>query len=450
MKRDPKLDAENELDATRVDTNDRLTALYGNRLLPPLGQELGTLAGLLVKESALALLLVDATSLLEIERLFGARAFRTALDALTQRVRTRIAREVGDEVLVTSGALEEEHILVFIPRPRTESAFFLHDLPRLAEELRSYVAMCLKRIVYPYLHERPEVPIGTGFSLHRPFQRPEAQIRKLIESTLSSARFERERRCRDRAAALEKILLEESLTTVFEPIVRLATREVIGYEALSRGPAGTGLETPAALFGIAEQADREYELDSLCRRRALANARGIAPDQLLFLNILPTCIQDPDFQAVRVRETLGELGLGPRNLVLEVSERQAISNFPIFREATDHFSRLGFRIALDDTGAGFSSLEAALELSPDFLKIDMSLVRGIEESPEKQELLRGLKGVAGKMGSVLIAEGIETEHELEVIRGLGIECGQGYFLGRGTPSPTSAALPAAPEPDKSR
>ena len=430
------------------DTHDRVIALYGDRLLPPLGQQIGTLSGQLVKESALALLLVDAESLLEIERLYGARAFRTALDALTQRVRTRIGREVGDDVLMTSGALEEEHILVFIPRPRTESAFFLHELPRLAEELRSYVALCLKRIVYPYLHERPEVPIGSGFVLHRPFQRPEAQIRQLIETTRGSARFERERRRRDRAGALDRILLEESVTTVFEPIVRLATREVIGYEALSRGPAGTGMETPGALFGIAEQSDREYELDSLCRRRALANARGIAPHQLLFLNILPTCIQDPDFQAVRVRETLGALGLGPRNLVLEVSERQAISNFPIFREATDHFSRLGFRIALDDTGAGFSSLEAALELSPDFLKIDMSLVRGIEESPVKQELLRGLKAVAGKMGSTLIAEGIETEHELEVIRGLGIECGQGFHLGRGTPSPSAA--PAASEPELPR
>jgi EAL domain-containing protein (putative c-di-GMP-specific phosphodiesterase class I) len=421
---------------TSVDTRDRVMALYGERTLPPLGQQLGSLAGLLVKEGALALLLVDASSLLEIERLYGARAFRTALDSLTQRVRTRVAREVGDEVVVTSGALEEEHLLVFIPR--TEPGFLLHELPRLAEELRSYVALCLKRIVYPYLHERPEVPIGSSFSLHRPFQRPEAQIRKLIETTLSAARFERERRIRDRAATLDRILLEESLTTVFEPIVKLATREVIGFEALSRGPAGSGMETPAALFGIAEEIDREYELDNLCRRRALANARGIHPEQLLFLNILPTCIQDPDFQAARVRETLATLGLGPRNLVLEVSERQAIINFPIFREATDHFSRLGFRIALDDTGAGFSSLEAALELSPDFLKIDMSLVRGIEESPEKQELLRGLHGVAQKMGSILIAEGIETEHELEVIRGLGIECGQGFHLGRGTPSPTTA------------
>jgi EAL domain-containing protein (putative c-di-GMP-specific phosphodiesterase class I) len=439
---------DNERDETSPDTRNRILALYGDRLLPPLGQELGTLSGKLVKEEALGLLLVDATPLLEIERLYGARAFRATLESLTQRVRARVARELGDDFRITAGALEEEHILVFVPRSRAEGTFFLHDLPRLGEELRSYVALCLKRIVYPYLQEPPEIPIGAGFALHRPFQRPEAQIRKLIDSTMSAARFEHERRRRDRSAMLDRILLEESVTTVFEPIVKLATGEPIGFEALTRGPGGSGLETPSALFAVAELADREYELDSLCRRRALANARGIGPEQLLFLNILPTCIQDPDFQAGRVRDTLSELGLGPRNLVLEISERQAIANFPIFREAIDHFSGLGFRIALDDTGAGFSSLEAALELSPDFLKIDMSLVRSIEESPEKQELLRGLRGVAAKMGSVMIAEGIETSQELVVIKELGIECGQGFHLGRGTSSPGGGSV--APEPDRSR
>jgi EAL domain-containing protein (putative c-di-GMP-specific phosphodiesterase class I) len=298
------------------------------------------------------------------------------------------------------------------------------------------------------MHHAPELAVGTGFALHRPFQRPEAQLRQLIETTMRQARFESERKRRERAAMLDKILLEETVTTVFEPIVRLATSEAIGYEALSRGPAGTGLETPFALFSTAELADREYELDSLCRRRALANARGIASDQLLFLNILPTCIQDPDFQAARVRETLESLGLGPRNLVLEISERQAISNFPIFREAIDHFSGLGFGIALDDTGAGFSSLEAALELQPDFLKIDMSLVRSIEESPEKQEVLRGLQSLSAKMGSRVIAEGIETAQELATIVALGIECGQGFYLGRGTPMPTGGVT--SPEPSGSR
>jgi len=418
-------------------------ALYGGRPLPALGERFAELGGELVKQTALGLLLIDASPLLEIERLYGARAFRSTLGSLGERVRARVVREVGEEMIVTSGALEEEHLLVFMPRPRGDAEFFLHDLPRLAAELRAWAAHGLKRVVYPYMHHAPELAVGTGFVLHRPFQRPEAQLRRLIESTLRQARFEQERRGRDRAAMLDKILLEETVTTVFEPIVRLATNEVIGYEALSRGPAGTGLETPFALFATAELADREYELDSLCRRRALANARGIDAEQLLFLNILPTCIQDPDFQSARVRETLAALGLGPRNLVLEISERQAISNFPIFREAIDHFSGLGFRIALDDTGAGFSSLEAALELQPDFLKIDMSLVRSIEESPEKQEVLRGLQSLSAKMGSRVIAEGIETAQELAAIVALGIECGQGFYLGRGSAAPSGGT--ATPE-----
>ncbi len=412
-----------------------------DRMLRPRGERLAELGGGLAKEGALGLLLIDASPLLAIERLHGARAFRTTIEALGERVRARVVREVGEEMVLTSGALEEEHLLVFMPRLRGDAEFFLHDLPRLAAELAAWSSQGLKRVVYPYMHSVPELAVGIGFVLQRPFERPEAQLRRLIETTLSDARFRQERARRDRAGMLDKILLEQSVTTVFEPIVRLATHEVLGYEALSRGPAGTGLETPLALFGTAELCDREYELDSLCRRRALANARGIDPEQLLFLNILPTCIQDPDFQAAHVRETLADLGLGPRNLVLEISERQAISNFPVFREAIDHFSGLGFRIALDDTGSGFSSLEAALELQPDFLKIDMSLVRSIEDSPEKQEVLRGLQSLSARMGSHVIAEGIETPEELAAIAALGIEYGQGFFLGRGTSAPSAGSTP---------
>ncbi len=420
-------------------TGERVTALYGGRPLPPLGERLAELSSGLVKDGSLGLLLIDASPLLAIERMHGARAFRRTIEAICERVRARVAHEVGDELILTSGALEEEHLLVFMPRMHYDAEFFLHDLPRLAAELRAWAAQSLKRVVYPYLDFAPELAIGTGFVLPRPFQRPEAQLRRLIETTLCDARFEQERARRDRGGMLDKILLEQSVTTVFEPIVRLATNGVLGYEALSRGPIGTGLETPNALFATAEIFDREYELDSLCRRRALANARGIDAEQLLFLNILPTCIQDPDFQSAHVRETLAELGLGPRNLVLEISERQAISNFPIFREAIDHFSGLGFRIALDDTGAGFSSLEAALELQPDFLKIDMSLVRSIEDSPEKQEVLRGLQSLAARMGSQVIAEGIETAAELAAIIALGIEFGQGFYLGRGESTPSGIA-----------
>ena len=166
--------------------------------------------------------------------------------------------------------------------------------------------------------------------------------------------------------------------------------------------------------------------------RAAQRARDRSGDKL-FLNILPTSIHDPEFANEDFQRVLDELGLAPENLVLEVSERQAISNYPIFREAIDHFLRLGFGIALDDTGAGYSSLEAALELNPDFLKVDMSLIRGIDDNPQKQELLSGLQRLASRMNATVIAEGIETEAELETVAALGCTYGQGYAIGRGTP-----------------
>jgi EAL domain-containing protein (putative c-di-GMP-specific phosphodiesterase class I) len=408
-------------------------SLQGERLLPPLAGQLEGVARQLVNSGALGILAIDATPLLEIERIYGARAFRKALDALAQRVRTRVEREVSEPFLMTAGALEEEHLILLFGQPREDREFYVRTLPWLAQEVATYVALCLKRIVYPYLGQPPELAVGHGVTLYRPFHRPETQIRKLLDATLRSAHFELEKGRRERSASLQRAIFEESITSVYQPIVRLSDRRPIGYEALTRGPVGTGLENPLTLFMVAEDADLEFELDALCRRRALENATGLEAGLKLFVNILPTSIHHPDFESARMRETFEALGIAPSNVVLEISERQAISNFHIFREAIDHFSKLGFGIAVDDIGAGYSSFEAAMELSPDYLKIDMSLVRGIDDDPQKQELLRGLQSLAGKMNATVIAEGIESSSELETVRSLGIECGQGYLIGRAGP-----------------
>jgi EAL domain-containing protein (putative c-di-GMP-specific phosphodiesterase class I) len=422
---------------------DRVMSLYGERMVPPLSEHVEGIAERLLTDSAVGLILVDASSLADIERLYGARPFRRVLEALAQRACTRVAKDFGQDFCMTSGPIQEEQLLFFLHRPRDDMAFYSHKLPLITRELRDYIGLCLHRIVYPYLIDPSEVPVGFGIAFHRPFQRPDTQIRRLIEKTLAAAKFEVERIGRESSAILERIILEETLTTVYEPIIELADHTVIGYEGLTRGPVGTGLERPQKLFQVAYRANLEYELDTLCRRLALRNARGIDPGKKLFLNILPTSIHDPDFSEMRIRSVLEEIGLAPQNLVLEISEREAIANFQIFREAMGHFLNLGCGIALDDIGSGYSSLETALELAPDYLKIDMSLVRGIDDNPPKQELLRGLQGLAEKLKAEVIAEGIETEEELDVIRELGIKCGQGYAIGRGAPF-----AQAAPSPDE--
>ena len=119
--------------------------------------------------------------------------------------------------------------------------------------------------------------------------------------------------------------------------------------------------------------------------------------------------------------------------MFEISEQESIGNFAIFREVRDYYRKLGFQIALDDTGAGYASLEAVMELSPDFIKVDRAFVHGIDEDPARQELLRALRSVATHIGARMIGEGLDTLAELETLGRLGIPFGQGWLFGKPTP-----------------
>jgi EAL domain-containing protein (putative c-di-GMP-specific phosphodiesterase class I) len=275
--------------------------------------------------------------------------------------------------------------------------------------------------------------VGHGLALYNPGIREERQVGDLIERARRDARINAELAARERATRFVDLVLAEEVTMLYEPIVNLTTREVLGYEALVRGPWDTELHSPGALFQMAEETGLVFELDCLCRRSALRGARGLPPGKLLFLNCLPTAIHDPSFREDTLRSTLEDLRLRPSDLVFEISERESIDNFAIFREARDTYADLGFKIALDDTGVAYGTLEAVMELSPDFIKVDLSLVRGIDTDPPRQELLRALHSVAGKLKAQIIAEGIETSEELATLQSLGIPFGQGFLFGRAAP-----------------
>jgi EAL domain-containing protein (putative c-di-GMP-specific phosphodiesterase class I) len=153
----------------------------------------------------------------------------------------------------------------------------------------------------------------------------------------------------------------------------------------------------------------------------------------LFLNVRPTTIHDPNFRAEALRRTLDQCQISPSDVVFEISEQESIGNFDIFREVRDYYRDLGFQIALDDTGAGYSSLEAVMELSPEFIKVDRAFVTGIDEDPVRQELLRAMQSVADQIGARIIGEGLNTLEELETLKRLGIEFGQGWLFGKPTP-----------------
>ncbi|GEM_PF-5272690 len=241
---------------------------------------------------------------------------------------------------------------------------------------------------------------------------------------------------------LASLLDSRNLRILYQPIVSLRDGSVFGHEALTRGPAGSPLEYPDRLFPAAEREGLLLPLERTCRELALMGFVSSNSEERLFLNMNPAVLQDEAFQGGFTLQLVRQLGLRPSQVIFEVTERQAVTDFRVFRQALEHYRRQGFQIAVDDAGAGYSSLQSITELRPDIIKVDISMVHGINRSAVKRSLFTALASVARTIGAKIIAEGIETRGELATVIQLGGDLGQGYYLGRpgaiGTP-PSSEA-----------
>ncbi len=237
---------------------------------------------------------------------------------------------------------------------------------------------------------------------------------------------------------LHEIIGLRQLTPLFQPIVDIRNGEIMGYEGLIRGPSNSPLHSPINLFKAASTYGLMVKVEHLCRRVVLENFLKLGLPGKLFLNVSPECLLD---RGVEQGETLGfirELGIGPERVIIELTENQPTYDYNLLREAVTHYRSMGFKIAIDDLGEGFSSLRLWSELRPEFVKIDMHFIQGINQDPVKLQFVRSIQEIAQNSESLVIAEGIETLAELEVIRDLGIACGQGYYIARPHSQPATA------------
>lgn len=229
---------------------------------------------------------------------------------------------------------------------------------------------------------------------------------------------------------LSDILKHKSISSVYQPIVSLNDGSIAGYEALTRGPEGSELHSPLTLFSLAETEGLLYPLDRLAREKAIQGAFIRKDEQLLFLNLSAQILHDPQFIPGKTMELLQKKGLTPSNVVFEITERSSIEDFDAAKNILNHYRQQGYRIAIDDAGAGYSSLQAIAELQPDFIKIDRSLVKEVHRTKVKEYILETLLSFAQKLNSSIVAEGIENMEELMMLTRMGVHYGQGFLLGR--------------------
>ncbi|WP_415902158.1 EAL domain-containing protein [Neptuniibacter sp. QD29_5] len=239
------------------------------------------------------------------------------------------------------------------------------------------------------------------------------------------------------------ILESESLYPHFQPIVDLKNNVVIGHEALIRGPAGTVMASPGALFQTAIENNLLHTLELLSRRKSLEAFAELNPGGQLFLNISASLLGTPEHTEGFTAELLQELGISIQDIVIELSEQHPFDQQGLTHAAVEHYRNMGFQVAVDDLGTGYSGLKLWSELKPEYVKIDRHFISDIDSDPVKREFVRSIYNISNTMGCKVIAEGIERQEEVKTIKELGINIGQGFYLGYPSPEPQTVEPPAA-------
>jgi len=234
---------------------------------------------------------------------------------------------------------------------------------------------------------------------------------------------------------LDEIIAKRRLSAHFQPIVDFRMRLIYGYEALIRGPSDTLLHSPAELFEAAARCDRLIDLEIACLYTAIERFVRLSIDGNLFLNVSAVCLLAPGRERTAWDVLTSFTGVKKQQVVIELTEKHIIKDFGTVRDIVGRCRELGYHVAMDDLGSGHSGLRAWLELRPDFIKIDRDFIARIHEDAVKRQFVHSIQGLAADMDCSVIAEGIETLDELEIVRTLGIPFGQGFYFGQPSAEP---------------
>lgn len=379
---------------------------------------------LLDRKGELTVLYIHFVWYEKIEGIFGWQKLDDVLETTAAAVRGFYdGAPATESIMMVSHVADDDFILLTyspVPPQRAEE-----ELRALTQRLEGTLREAIEKLHGEEIASLCGIYVGASTVFRNPKIRTERVIYRGIREASHAARgaeqWERARKVTD----LRTTIREEAVFIEYHPIIVTTTEEIFGFEALARGNSRE-LRSPEVLFEVAEEGNLVWELSRLLRRRAVAGiVDRLLPDQCLFLNVDPHDFDDPMFRTM----TAEELGIDDaRRVVLEITERTAIRDYPRFRDHLASFRARGFRFAVDDAGSGYAGLGSIANLAPDFIKLDISLISNIDANFLKQNLVQTMVNFAETHGARVIAEGIERPEEFETIRGLGVHYTQGFLF----------------------
>ena len=355
------------------------------------------------------------------------------LDAVLETTASAVRGFLDDDDLRASRVMvsfsnDDDFIFFHVPANGVAAATD-GEITEMVTRLQRHVAAQIETAHGEDIAALFDIYVGRAHLYYNPKIRLERVIYRGIREAQNASRSLEQRERARRVSDLKTAIRDRGVYVDYHPIVIASTREIFGYEALARGTLRT-LRSPEVMFDVAAEADLIWELSRLCRERAFEGmSTRLEGEQLLFVNVDPHDFADPAFSENELSE--------PSRIVIEITERTAIKDYPKFRERLKAFREKGFRFAVDDAGSGYAGLGSIANLEPDFIKLDISLINSIDTNFIKQNLVQTMVRFANDHGAMVIAEGVERAEEFKTVQELGVHLVQGFFLHR----PQSASSP---------
>ncbi|GIQ70312.1 EAL domain-containing protein [Xylanibacillus composti] len=319
----------------------------------------------------------------------------------------------------------EENICVFV---RVGKHLSLQQLRERAEAIRAELEQSLEyrsgmpAYVQTGLHLLDAEQVNRRSAAMDAYRNAHALATKTITPFMLEARRE-----------LKRIVQGEDISVLAQPIMNLHNGDVFGWEILTRGPEGSIYHSPVELFHFAYQADVLSSLEFLVVKKGLLEIAKRRIQEQVFINISPITLSHPLMLTYMLEQLRQWPEVRPNQLIFEITERQSIQNFGHLTRVIQTFREHGFRFAVDDAGAGYSSLQSIAELIPDIIKIDRSVIANIDQISAKQSMLQAILFFAEHVNCQVVAEGVEREEEADVLFRNNVHMGQGFYFARPEP-----------------
>lgn len=397
--------------------------------LPPLHENIDEIADRVADRTCVGVIVLDATNLGAWERQYGAALFTQLMSKLAQATERMKGNAIRTDDIVCIDAAGGESILIFLGSPRSGQ-----DGPTI--DFEAIVTRVKRQLFEPFhstqlwYHTALEmVCTGSALLIRNDSVDPRREIYRAIRHARIDAQVGHREIQRQRHRVVGHMIAQRKIRTLYQPIVDLRTGEPVGYEALSRAEQSDAEKLGVHLFVAAAKADLDGELDQTCRSLSIVRRPGLSNTRRLFVNCLPSTFYEPMRELELMLTEWEADGLTPDQLVFEITENITHEQLRRILPNVRRLQARGFRFAIDDVGTGTSNLQLIADLEPQFIKMDISLTRGIALSARKQALAIYLMELAERCDAEVIAEGIESQADCDTILHLGIVLGQGYLLG---------------------